>query len=186
MAIKYCIEPNDDEPDPIRDFPEWYCTLVTAHRRYSIGHHAFGTVEGIRNYEIEHGGAIARAKLEGLFHYVYLYDHSGLSLALDASPDAWVHRDWDAGRLGFIYMDPAVATKKLGREPEPGELDKILRQEFDCIAAYVEGDSFVLYAVETDEDGDPADDWNREPLAWGRFAEMEKAKAELEAGNKEA
>lgn len=186
MAIKYRIEPNDDEPDPIRDFPGWYCTLVTAHRRYSIGHHAFGTAEGIRNYEIEHDGAIARAKLEGLFHYVYLYDHSGLSLALDASPDAWVHRDWDAGRLGFIYMDPAVATKKLGREPAPGELDTILRDEFDVIAAYVEGDSFILYAIEDDEDGDPSDDWEREPLAWGRFAEMAKIKAELEAGNKGA
>lgn len=186
MEIKYIIERNDDTPDPIRDYPDWYSTLVTVHRRYSIGHQAFGTAEGIQRYEAEHERVIAQAKLEGLYHLVYLYDHSGLALSLDQNADTWVHRGWDSGCLGFIYIDYFAAIEKLGREPAPGELDKILRQEFDCIAAYVEGDSFVLYAVETDEDGDPADDWNREPLAWGRFAEMEKAKAELEAGNKEA
>lgn len=163
--MKYQIMQDDFPWDPEEDM---WSTIFTAHRRYDLSKEHATDRYGIECFVEEHREAIERAKDAGLYHEIFMYDHSGLAFSLD-SPANWQHAAWDAGKVGFIYLDPE--RYKEDNAPFHGPtgydhdtMEKILESEFADWAAYRSGDTYAVYALD-----DPDDEGI--PLCSGTYAD---------------
>ena len=98
-------------------------TMVCFHRRYSLGDkHSFKTTEDLDKF-LKRKNIVA-------FLPLYLYDHSGITMA--TTP---FHCKWDSGKVGYIYATRATA-RKMGVDPE--SVDEIKNQLISEVKAYDE------------------------------------------------
>ena len=134
---------HDDDPPDL----DYYASVIVCwHRRYNLGTVNLSSREGYNNYLETHAEEISRAKAAGLFFPIFMYEHTGISLNLGGMNPAWPDQRWDAGQVGFIYLDPIHASE-LGI-PDPLAC---LKAEFDEWSAYCEGDYYYIYDLDDEE-----------------------------------
>jgi len=87
------VLPDEDPPNPRKECDN-LGTMVCLHERYSLGDKNKLTLEEANELE-------ARVEKEGgVVLKLYLYDHSGITIA--TKPFSC---PWDSGRIGFIYVE---------------------------------------------------------------------------------
>ena len=121
---------------------------VTAHKRYNIGNINFNDTDKLQDFIESHKNDIEWSKKHGLYHTVFMYDHSGIVLYLN---DARFH-DWDYGQLGLVFASPedikcSFDWNKI-TEKRILFLQDILKKEFKALKNYVENDTYMLYCID--------------------------------------
>lgn len=154
MPLSLCIEHDQDAQSP----REWdnLGKMVCFHRRYNLGDK--------HTFSVEEAKALAvRVEKEGgVVLPLYLYDHSGITIA--TTPFSC---PWDSGRVGFIYADRAAILKMFGKtRMAKGMKDAAkdqLQKEVKTYDQYLTGEVYG-YMVK-DEKGEELDS------CWGFFGE---------------
>jgi hypothetical protein len=82
---------------------------------------------------------------------LYLYDHSGISIAV--RPHGY-HGSWDCGQVGFIYATKED-LKKEGMTKE--EVEKHLLGEVETYNQYLTGDVYCIVKEDYNEEKEPID-----------------------------
>jgi hypothetical protein len=92
---EFVIIPDDCPDNPMDNtIFNW----ITAHRRYDIGNINFNSRNELQDYIEAHKDEIEWSKEHGLYHTIFMYEHSGIILYLDGEG----YHDWDYGQVGFI------------------------------------------------------------------------------------
>lgn len=147
------IQQNEYPWNPREDNEGNITTIVCWHRNYNLG-----------------GEEIQEAKKWGLFSKVYIYDHSGIDLSLGDFGN-WPDILWDAGQVGFMYVNVKKALNVFGRKRMTKkfaeDLKKVMQEEFDIWRSYCIGDTYEVFDVDNREavfDGtyDECDSWVEE------------------------
>jgi len=105
-SIKVLI---DEDPQSPREWDN-AGAMICFHRRYNLGDKSdldssdFSGWEELREYLVKEKDAVVILPL-------YLYDHSGLTMA--TTP---FHCPWDSGQVGFIYISRAKAVAEWGKK----------------------------------------------------------------------
>jgi hypothetical protein len=144
--------------------------IVCWHRNYNLGDVRITDNDDLEQYEESYGKEIQEAKKWGLFSKVYIYDHSGIDLSLGDFGN-WPDILWDAGQVGFMYVNVKKALNAFGRKRMTKKfakkLEKVLQEEFDVWRNYCIGDTYEVLDVDSKEvvfDGtyDECDSWVEE------------------------
>jgi hypothetical protein len=145
-------------------------TIVTGHRRYCLGDENFSNPDRLTGYIEDYRNDLLWAMKWGLFKEIYMYDHSGITVSFGGYGN-WPDRQWDCGKLGFIYIKPESVVKLMGwkriNKDRAELLKSYLEQEFNAWKAYLEGDTYNVF----NEEGDVE--------ASGTYQECEKYVAEM-------
>lgn len=137
------IIPSDFCEDPREDFVfDW----VTAHRRYNIGNYAFHNAEDCNEFLRSHAKDIEWSKKVGLYHPIFMYDHSEQTICLDEN----IYNDpWDSGKLGIVFGEPKKLRKVFRWQRISKKRLEVLKDqlnaEFKSLEAWVEGDCYTLF-----------------------------------------
>jgi len=169
--MKAVIVPTDIDFDFYME--GFLSTIVCTHRRYAPGHMNFTNKIDFENYKETNKESIDKAIKYGLYHDIYLYDHSGLDVSLDTTNDYWQYPRWDSMYLGFIYIDLDKAKKEYGKEKISPKfiktLQTVIMDEFKFWQTCIRGD---IYKVRTENE----DDYDAEFI--GSYDECQKFMAE--------
>jgi len=145
-------------------------TIVTGHRRYCLGDENFSNPDRLTGYIEDYRSDLNWASKWGVLKEIYMYDHSGITVSLGGYGN-WPDRQWDCGKLGFIYIRPESIDKFLGwkriNKDRALLLQSYLEQEFNEWKAYLEGDTYNVF----NEEGDMEES--------GTYARCEKYVAEM-------
>lgn len=145
-------------------------TIVTGHRRYCLGDENFSNPDRLTGYIEDCRSDLTWASKWGILKEIYMYDHSGIAVSLGGYGN-WPDRQWDCGKLGFIYVRPENIVKLLGwkriNKDRALLLQSYLEQEFNEWKAYLEGDTYNVF----NEEGDIEES--------GTYARCEKYVAEM-------
>ena len=125
---------------------DYASVIVCWHCRYNLGTVNLSSRKEYNNYLETHAEEISRARDAGLFFPIFMYEHTCVSFHLGSMNPAWPDQRWDAGQVGFIYLDPIHASE-LGI-PDPLAC---LKAEFDEWSAYCEGDYYNIYDLDDEE-----------------------------------
>lgn len=143
---------HDDDPLG-RESCDNLTTIVTGHRRYCLGDENFSNPDRLTGYIEDYRSDLLWASKWGLLKGIYMYDHSGIAVSLGGY-GSWPDRQWDCGKLGFIYIKPENIEKLMGwkriNQDRVELLKGYLEQEFAAWKAYLEGDTYNVF----NEDGD--------------------------------
>lgn len=135
------------DPDPPNPREEWdnYSTLACIHRRYRLGDVQLSTPETedeIRE-RLTNEGEEVLALLP-----LYLYDHSGIRMSVDAFADPF-----DSGRVGWGYVTRRQALAGGFEDQSVESMERVLRQDVETYSQFLEGRVYG-YVIETIEGGD--------------------------------
>jgi len=147
------LTPDNNPIDPRED--ENYSNMVCFDSRYTLGDihnytnfdnfvlslaEEFGIIESkdeIVDYIIEDIFEKVKRKLVCILP-LYLYDHSGISMRTFKHG---IHKDWDCGQVGFIYLTKE-GLEKWGIKKS--QVEKALIQEVEIYSQYLEGDVYCI------------------------------------------
>lgn len=149
-------------------------TMVCFHSRYQLGDHK----QTAQRFGWGRDGAIeARDWLAGKLKrdpngivvlYLWLYDHSGITMRASEGGANPFNDPWDSGAVGFIYADRATLLKEYGGTRITAKIRAraldVLRHEVDAYDQYLTGDVYGYVANRLHEDG--AEDGDS---CWGLF-----------------
>ena len=167
--MKLVIEPDDNCESP-RDWDN-LGIMVCSHRRYDLGddnpkidYDNFHSWSDIEYY-------LATVLDAGVILPLYLYDHSGITMA--TTPFSC---PWDSGQVGFIYASrerirAEFSVKRISKKLRE-KVEGILRSEVKDYDQYLTGDVYG-YIIE-DDNGDELES------CWG-FCGEDSAREEGEA-----
>lgn len=159
---EYCIHCQlDDEPlNPIEDEDLVY--LACRHRRYNLGNYEMSQypdtfwrglvenflprTEGIENLEIKECQSLLKDHL--VWTNLYLYDHSGLSIACgDSNP--FSYNVMDSGRVGIAFASALDYGYQTGwREAAMEQIQKVVK----LYDQYLSGDVYLMTLLEKKKD----------------------------------
>lgn len=147
--MRYIIEVDVNPFNP-REFPQdCFTTIVARHKRYNLGDI---NVANYEEFEQEEQNASYAKKYDGLFRRIWFYDHSVLRVELDSANPYWQHASWDAGMVGFMYIDFDKAKKLMGwkkiNKDRALKLKQYLENEFKEWKNYIEGNTYMVYDTE--------------------------------------
>lgn len=125
---------QDDMPFDPRGF-DTLTKMVCFHRRYSLPNELELDEGDYQSWE-EVEQAIRKREHVLLIKPLYMYDHSLQDIATSYQP-YWWHAQWDAGRIGFVYV--TKERQKLLGVPK-SKLEAVLESEVAEYAAYMRGD----------------------------------------------
>jgi len=141
---------QDFEPDNPREW-EPLTTIVCWHRRTNIGDVNLQSPEEIDNYIYDHRDALNWAKDHGLFRKIFLYEHGDYAFHLDTFGN-WPDVRWDAGQVGFIFVNPYHARKVDKRSRITAHciehLKTNLLDEYTAWSNYISGDTYSVLRVD--------------------------------------
>lgn len=143
--LEFVIIPDEYPKNPIDDtIFNW----VTAHRRYTIGNINFNSRNELQDYIEAHKDEIEWSEKHGLYHTIFMYDHSGIVLYLDGEG----YHDWDYGQIGFIFASPEDIKHTFGwseiTKKRIAILQDMLEKEFQALKNYAEGNTYMLYCID--------------------------------------
>lgn len=142
------------DQDPLgRQDSDNITTIVTGHRRYCLGDENFSNPDRLTEYIEDYRSDLLWASKWGVLKEIYMYDPSGIAVSLDGYGN-WPDRQWDCGKLGFIYVRSENIVKLLGwkrmNKDRAVLLQGYLEQEFNEWKAYLEGDTYNVFNEEGD------------------------------------
>jgi hypothetical protein len=164
------IRQNEYPWNPREDNEGNITTIVCWYRNYNLGDVRITDNDDLEQYEESYAKEIQEAKKWELFSKVYIYDHSGIDLSLGDFGN-WPDILWDAGQVGFMYVNVKKALRVFGRKRMTKKfaekLEKVLQDEFDAWRSYCIGDTYEVLDVDSKEvvfDGkyDECDSWVEE------------------------
>ena len=149
------IYPDLDNGDNPRDW-ENLGHMVCWHRRRKLGDEQIKPGEFGATIE-EAGEYLTRERKALVVLPVYIYEHGGITITSRAEVYAtYPDKQWDAGQVGFIYVDADAILKEYGVSEVTDELKEqaaaLLAGEVDTYNMYLTGDVWI-YVIE-DEDGE--------------------------------
>ncbi len=137
--VEIDYERNAENP---REYFGFSSTLATAHHKYSFGgkelrHNANNLAQAIEWHLREQGLTLD----DIIYHAVYLYDHSGISLSTTPFSCAW-----DSGCIGIVYAKRSDIRDEFGVRRISSQLQqKILNRlesELELTNKWLQGDVF--------------------------------------------
>jgi hypothetical protein len=142
-AIK-TIELNDGntfrifiDPDPTNPRTEYdnLGTMVCFHKRYDLGDEHEYVTDDFRNWDELRKAICAREDVALIFP-VFLFDHSGLALSLNAERFAMQDSQrWDWGQIGFMF----ISKTKVRKEYDCKRISsKVLEKVTSCLTGEIE------------------------------------------------
>ena len=156
----YAIEVYYDS-DPISP-REWdnLGTMVCFHNRYNLGDE--------HNYEPEEIIELVQRK-DVIALPLYLYDHSGITMSCNL---IYPFNDrWDAGQVGFIFVDYATIREEYGCKYVTSAMKKkiisYLENEVDVYDEYLVGNVYGFKVV--NDEGEEIDS------CWGYYGDINKS-----------
>jgi len=152
------------DDDPMNPRTEWdnFGTIITSHRRYSMGddqtsdlQEYFASLAGysddyLYNNEVSLNQSIKRLQKTHVVLPVYMYDHSGIALSTGSFVCSW-----DSGLLGFIFVSKADAKKEFGKYGYCKRAAKLLENEIETYDQYCRG-TVLAFEIQ-DADGEYVD-----------------------------
>lgn len=141
--IQVDIWQDDDAEDP-RESESWATTMLFDHQRYTLGdpHPDWWEAEKADWRSWRDVEAAIRAHLRVIvLAPVYLMDHSGLTLSLDAERfRAQDYQAWDWGQIGFVFVTREQMDEALGVGLDLAWAEQAMRQEVAFYNGYLTGD----------------------------------------------
>lgn len=170
---------HEEGPENPRKTEENLWTLVCAHKRYTLGDHMIKDPQDPQEMK----DILAAKDLNrrtALVVPVYMYDHSGLALAITPFSDRW-----DSGQVGEAFIPYATIKEEFGGKRERAL--ESLKGELKTYEAYLNGEVYgVIYETRpvgdtADRDADDGDEpgegeWEMGDSCWGYYGE-DSAKA---------
>lgn len=138
-------------------------TLVTWHRRYSIGH-----VPNPKCSPEEYMEENGISEETCLILPVYMYDHSGTVMSTKS-----FGCPWDSGWLGFLYVTNEKLKKEYGDLSKDSieKATKCMETELKVMDQWGNGDVYGFIIEELDNNSDEDDDgnWDQVDSCWGFY-----------------
>lgn len=131
---------DTDPQNPRREY-DHAVTMVCFHGRYNLGDDHEYHKDDYSSWD-ELRKAIEKHEKPVAIKPLYLYDHSGLALSIEAFSDPW-----DSGQVGWAYLTPEN-EEKFGIP----DAEKAIEAEIEEYAAYLSGDVYGFRVYLGDEE----------------------------------
>ena len=155
-----------------REFCEHITTMVCFHRGYKLGDKHNFTVESFQEFLKENKEKIV-AK------YLYLYDHSGLTIS--TSPFSC---PWDSGVVGVVYIEKEQLKKEYGKKVFTKKLQEIANNIIDSEVEeydnYLTGQVFGIIITNMDTGEETESTWGFYGYDYAKTEAKAMLKAEVE------
>jgi hypothetical protein len=148
---------NDENADNPRVAWDNASHILCYHRQYELGDDQMSHEEFMDLFN-----SIKKRK-DVVWRYLYLYDHSMISISMESFIGRAHHAEWDSGRVGFVYMTHEDIRKNWNiKKVTQAYRDKaieLMGGEVKTYDDYVRGNiyGYIVTKIEKDADGDETD-----------------------------
>ena len=111
IPYKGCTIEIEQDPDPMNPRTEWdnLGNMICCHKRYVLGNKHSYKHSDYSSWD-EFINAIEKNEGPIVWLPIYMYDHSGISISTNNNHYPF-NDQWDAGKVGFIYVDSKKGIK---------------------------------------------------------------------------